>query len=205
MALFGQDNGIHFKQPSQLMPYVADVANLNVFDNGNTIRASSTTAFFTQMAAAFGLQDTSDWTADTPKTLLDVSSGAGFVGAIIGPTAGGASTTTFEITNDGVLDEIAITVASGQRAALVCTLGGAADYTSAEVFLYPGVGETISAGKNTFAASSNPVRVIRPWRHSAMVPMLRFSQSLLIRAKHSASITNSTATAYSAVMYRLDP
>lgn len=196
-------SGIHFKQPSQFQPYIADVANLNVFDNGNVIQASSTTAFFTQMASR-GLQDTTNWTADTYKTLLTVASGAGFVGGVVGPTAGGASTTTFEFTVDGVLDEIAITVASGQRAGLFAKLGGSADFTTAEVFLYAGVGEALGADKATFTASSNPVRVLLTWRQLVGFPCLRFTQSLLIRAKHSASITNSTATAYSAVMYRLD-
>lgn len=195
-------SGIHFKQPTQFQPYIADVANLNIFDNGNIIRESSTTAFFTQMASR-GLQETTNWTADTYKTLLTVT-GAGFVGGVIGPTAGTSSTTTFEITVDGALDEIAIAVASGQRAGLYAKLGGSADFTSTEVFLYAGVGEALGADKATFTASSNPVRVVLTWRQLVGFPCLRFTQSLLIRAKHSASITNSTATAYSAVQYRLD-
>lgn len=202
VAIFPNGNGIHFNQPSQFQPIIAPVADLNIFDNGNTIRDSSTTAFFTQMASR-GLQDTTNWTANTYKTLLTVT-GAGFVAGIVGPTAGGAETTTFEITTDGVLDEIAITVAASQRALLLAKYGGPTDFTSAELFMYSGVSGALGVDKATFTISSNPVGVIPGWRQMAMYPQLRFSQSLLIRAKHSANITNATATAYSAVMYRLD-
>lgn len=194
--------GIHFNQPSQFQPIIAPVADLNVFDNGNIIQDSSTTAFFTQMASR-GLQDTTNWTANTYKTLLTVT-GAGFVAGIVGPTAGGTQTTTFEITTDGILDEIAITVAASQRAVLLAKYGGSTDFTTAEIFMYAGVSAALGADKATFTISSNPVGVIPGWRQMAIVPQLRFTRSLLIRAKHSASITNSTATAYSAVMYRLD-
>lgn len=196
-------DGIHIKQSAQLWPFIAPVANLNVKDNANAAQASSTTAFFTQMAAAYGAQDTTNWTAATYKTLLSVT-GAGFLAAIVGPTAGGAETTTFEITVDGVLDEIAITVAASQRAGLACKLCTATDFTSADVFAAPGVDGTIGSDKATFTLPSNPVQYMLPWRHAVAVPMVRFNRTLLIRAKHSATITNSTATAYSAVQYRLE-
>jgi len=192
--------GKDFSNPAEFLPYCAAVASLNVYDSGSTIRASDTVAFFTEMDRR-GVQDTTDWTADTYKTLLSISSGKGLVAALVGPTAGGASTTTFRFTVDGVASTVAVAgLASGERATLMPMTAVGSDYTTAAVWPDPGA-EGLDADKATFGAiraSSN----IPPWRRMSEFPMLKFNTSLLIEAKHSASITNSTATAYSAVMYR---
>lgn len=201
-SLFSSSGGIHFKDPWLFMPYMGVSTSFRALDASDTDNSFATTAAFTEMARR-GLQDTTNWTGNTYKTLLSVSSGKGLVAAIIGCTAGGAETTTFEITVDGVLTEIAVgTLASGERAALLAHGAPvAADYTTSAIFLRP-TAETLEADKATFGAlpTESP---IPPWRWMTGVPCLRFNTSLLIRAKHSVDITNSTATAYSAVMYRL--
>lgn len=202
--LFGGGGGIHFSDPWELLPRVAAAANLTLEENDATARTSATTAFFTAMAAR-GVQDTTDWTADTYKTLLTVASGKGLVAAIVGPTAGGSETTTFEITVDGVLTELPIVVASGERAFLAVSGMSAVSFTFSAHFAVQG--GTINAGKTTLGdpGGSGIEPYLGGWPLiSAMgTPCLKFNQSLLIRAKHSANITNSTATAYSGVMYRL--
>lgn len=193
--------GVHFTSPWEFPAYAATAANLNVFDSGGTQRTSAVTNFFTEMARR-GLQDTTDWTADTYKTLLSVSSGKGLVAGVIGCTAGGSTTTTFEFTVDGTLTEIAVVVASGQRAALLPAINDPAFFTGSDS--WKPSAEALAAAKNQFSESTTNAFVL-PWSGFGILgtPCLKFNTSLLIRAKHSASITNSTATAYSAVMYRL--
>lgn len=200
----GSGGGIHFKDPWEFRPYFVPAGFIGVYNSGGTTSDDQTAAMFTEMARR-GLQDTTNWTAGDYKTLLNVSSGKGFVACVIGPVAGGASTTTFEFTIDGVLTEIAVgPLASGERAALLTDYYDGQDYTTAANAFKVGA-ETLESDKATFASPSQltSVALIPGWRWTRGTPLLKFKQSLLIRAKHSASITNSTATAYSAVMYRL--
>lgn len=193
--------GIHFTDPWEFLPRVFVAANLLLEENDGTDQTSATTAFFTAMAAR-GFQDTTNWTADTYKTLLTVSSGKGFLAALVGPTAGGSETTTFEITADGVTTEIAVAVASGERAVLSRVCLPSTTYTLASRFAIQG--GTINAGK-TIIGTPGIDTLLGGWPlvEANGVPCLKFTQSLVIRAKHSANITNSTATAYSGGMYRL--
>ena len=154
-----------------------------------------------------GLQDTTDWTADTYKTILNVASGKGLVASIVGPTAGGASTTTFEFTNDsGTVETIAVAgLASGERAVLYAVPPTFSNiYTTGSQPTNP-YNEVLESDKSTFGAMASTAMLAFPWRQLGMfgAPLYQFSSSFLLRAKHSASITNSTATAYSAVQYRL--
>lgn len=187
-------SGVHFKDPWFLLPNARDAAKYSSTTGG----ASNLVAFFTELATV-GFQETTNWTADTYKTLLSVSSGKGLVSALIGPTAGGAETTTFEITVDGILTEIAVSVASGERAAL--TVGFMQDDYSTG---YRQLGGGLNAGKTTVQSSTTIIYMIGHHTLAAHgVSQLLFERSLLIRAKHSANITNSTATAYSGGIYRL--
>lgn len=204
MALFAQSNGIHFKEPWLLQPYRSAATSLRVTDAAAANQTSATTAFFTEMARR-GLQDQTNWTADTYKTILSVSSGKGVVAAYVGCTAGGSETHTVEFTVDGVLTEIAVSgLASGERALLSASGIGTGSFFISSADYQLSYSETLDSNKQIFGALVNTTN-IPPWYTFTLlgVPLLRFNQSLLIRAKHSASITNSTATAYSAVMYRL--
>jgi hypothetical protein len=203
-TLYSAGKGIHFKEPWRLTPMMAAAAQLGVYDAADARQAATTVAFFTEMARR-GLQDTTNWTSDTYKTLLTVSSGKGYVAAIVGCTAGGAETTTFRITVDGLAHTIAVgTLAAGERACLLAGYVEGTEYTTAEN-INKGTAETLEADKATFGAVSNIGSAnIPPWRFFKRgIPLLTFDTSLVIEAKHSANITNSTATAYSAVQYHL--
>lgn len=182
------------------LPYCAAATSLTNNDAAVGTNDGTTTAFFTEMANR-GLQNQTNWTAATYKTLLSVT-GAGLVYCVIGCTAGGAENTTFEFTVDGVLTTVLVTgLASGERAALLPGTETSTFYTTAGQNTQPGV-EALDADKATFGAIKVGIYIPYWGVVSRGIPMLKFNQSLLIRAKHSANITNSTATAYSAVMYR---
>lgn len=196
------DQGIHFTDPWLFEPRTILATQYYTSDSALSVTASSTTAFFTEQASR-GLQDQTNWTANTYKTLLNVASGKGLVAGMCGPTAGGAETTTFEITVDGVLDELTITNATSERAFLTnCATGLNSIYTTAAHYLGNSTG-ALAASATTFQDDLNIYAL--PWQVIGFhgTPCLRFNTSLLIRAKHSENITNSTATSYSYVMYRL--
>lgn len=194
--------GIHFTNPGEFTPFNATSTALEIELNG-TASAFSTTVGFTSLTSV-GIAETTDWTANTYKTLLSIASGKGFVAAVIGPESAGADTTTFEITVDGVLTELPIVGVASQRSCLAS--GGpvfddtAAPFSGNEVINSYGA---LNAGKTVFGTPSANVQ-IPSWQSIAVfgAPLLKFSTSLLIRAKHSQNITNSTATAFSGVMYR---
>lgn len=195
---------VNFSDPRNFQAYlVAAVNDIIVQDSGGTGRSPDTTNFFTEMARR-GLQDTTNWTSGTYKTLLSVSSGGGEVAMIIGPTSGSAVDTTFEITvDDGTPKEIVIPTTNATRAVLSAVpFVDTAAFVTTVVFANSGA-ETLNAGKTIFTPKS--VSYIPPWgmRRLMFPDVLQFDRSILIRAKHGADITNSTATAYSAVMYRL--
>jgi hypothetical protein len=200
----GSGSGVHFKEPWLFAPESIGAVNLQIADNATAVTTSATTAFFTEIALR-GLQDQTNWTADTYKTILNVASGKGLVAAYVGCTAGAAETHTVRFTVDGVVTTIAIAVAaSGQRAVLSKGGFSALAFTTASRHAANAYG-ALDAGKTTFGNVASVERVLMHWGMFEVngTPLLRFNQSLLIEAKHSASITNSTATAYSGVMYRL--
>lgn len=203
-TIYGGRSGIHFTDPAEFYPFAAPVANIGAHDSANTRQNSSTTAFFTEMARR-GIQEQTNWTADTYKTLLNLTSPKkGFVAAVVGPTAGASETTTFEFTVDGAAaQEIAIPVASGERAILV-SVGHLDTFFATGGYWLNSYNQVLDSNKQYFTNSLGGGFTIPGWATTSMInpPQLKFSDSLLIRAKHSANITNSTATAYSAVMYR---
>lgn len=200
MSLLRRNNGIHFQDPRFFQPFTT------VNDNGLTIATGATptfnsvgtTAFFTEIAKR-GLQDQTNWVANTYKTLLSISSGMGVVAAVVGPAAGGAETTTFEFTVDGVVSTITITNANTERAVLANGLPSI--QWAAQIYSND---RSIDAGITTFQTYTTYQRVLPGWDHIAQfgMPCLVFYSSLLIRAKHSAIVTNATTTAYSGIMYR---
>lgn len=195
-GLFG---GVHFKNPGLLLPYARTAADLTSTDEATTDSGSGTVAYFTNLTGR-GVIDTTNWTADTYKTILSVS-GGGLMAGYVGCTAGAAETHTLELTVDGVLREVAVLLASGERAAWL--VGAQAGDVSVTTLLWGRPLGDLNAAKTILATTTTNV-TLPSWPTLTMLgtPCLRFEQSLLVRAKHSASITNSTATAYSGVMYR---
>lgn len=200
MSLFG-NGGIHYTDPWDVPLAGYGVAtSIEATDSGDVQRDSTTTAFFTELARR-GEQEQTNWTSDTYKTIVNVS-GRGLFAGYVGCTAGGSETHTVEITVDGGAARVfAITgMASGDRAFVLC-----APFLAIDPGGYEASGaEALDSGKNITTGMVSTSATILPWSSiiHAGTPLLKFSASLLVRAKHSANITNSTATAYSAVMYR---
>lgn len=192
-----------FTDPSGFRPYTFISTKVCAFDSASVQQTVDATAFHTEMARR-GLQDTTNWTADTYKTILSVASGPGEVAFMCGPQAGGVATTTFEITGDRGTKTVAVTpLASGERALLVAPGAMTADafYTTSSAWLKP-IDEALKSDKATWQVPATLVQNVLPW-HAVSVPLFTFKNGVLLRMKHSASITNSTATAYASVMYRL--
>ena len=169
-----------------------------------TNRDSTTVAFFTQWDKSHGTSEQTNWTADTYKTIYSDTSGAGVFAGFLGPTAGGAETTTLELTVDGRLTEIAAVCASGDRAwfGRYIPVGGD-EFTTASALAITQA-EQINASKTQFTAlPGGAANLFLSWRSVLLlgIPLIQYSQSLLVRAKHSANITNSTATAFSGVQH----
>ena len=203
MALFGSAGGPYFgKNDAHIIIPVADAASTFVTYDGAD-RTSATTNFFTIWAASFGTTDTTNWTANTYKTIYNNTSGKGRFASYIGCTAGGTETHTLEITIDGVLKELAFACSSGQRVWFSTYLMfNSTEFTTGGSMITVG-GEAINAAKTGFTDQSGATQYVLTWRgiQALGLPLLRYDSSLLIRAKHSVDITNSTATAYSAVQH----
>jgi len=192
--------GIHFKEPWELLPHTRGAANIFDWDKATSGVTSATVAFFTELALR-GATDTTNWAANTYKTIVNLS-GKGLCAGYIGCTAGGAETHTIEITVDGRLFELPIVNASGERAMLMASPVRSDFFTTAAANGYS-TGD-LNAAKTVIGTSAGSF-VVPTWAAITGLgtPCLKFNTSLLIRAKHSAIITNSTATAYSGVIYRM--
>jgi len=198
----GSGGGPYFGQnDAHLIIPISDAAATFVVYENVTGRASDTVACFTAFAAYMGTTDTTNWTADTYKTIYS-HTGKGRFAGFLGPTMAGTDITTLEITIDGVVKEIPFTGASGARVWFGMYMPQTtAQFTTAATFEQQG-GEAINAAKTGFTDQFGNTALL-PWRSITLmgIPVLRYNTSLLVRAKHSQNITNSTATAYSAVQH----
>ena len=200
MSLF-KTNSIHFTDARDIpLAGFAAATSVEITDSGDIQRDSTTVAHFTEWTRR-GAQDTTDWTSDTYKTIVNLS-GRGLFASYLGCTAGGSETHTVEITVDGgPARTFAITgMASGDRAFVACAPFLVVDPSSEE----QSGAEALDSGKNINTGVVSVSATMMPWSTviGRAIPLLRFNSSLLVRAKHSANITNATATSYSAVMYR---
>ncbi len=197
------NSGIHFSDPRQLVPITAPSASISMYDKNIVNNAASTTAFFNSGIASYGVIDITNWTSNTYKTIYS-HTGAGLIHGMIACTAGGAETTTFEITIDGVLTEMTVTNANGDRAALWATGPSTpTEFSSASIAFQNATDQTaLDASLTAFASTGSVELIPMNWAYKFGLPLLQYKISALVRMKHSASITNSTATAYSGVMVR---
>lgn len=199
-------NGIHFKDPWIMNVHTDLAANISLYDTVPNANTAATVAFFTGLSS-FGVIDSTNWTANTYKTIYS-HTGMGLIYMMIGPTAGGAETTTFEITIDGVLTTVTVTNANGERAMLEAAgISGGTDLNTTNVGWAPAPGVAgggLDAGLTTTQATTTAGHLVHPmrWHGSLGIAALRYNISALVRMKHSAIINNSTATAYSGVMVR---
>lgn len=182
--------GVNFTDPREFMRSLAAASALTIFDSTTTGQTGDSQPFFTQLATQ-GVADDTNWTAATYKTILSVSSGIGVVFNLIGPTGlAGTPTTTFEVTVDGTLTEVAVVATTtGQRAVLGPTQSNVA-FTTASAWLQGAT--SIDAAKDTqllVTPNIAPPRALRTFGSPALI----FRTSLLIRMKSSEN--NSTTAA----------
>jgi hypothetical protein len=181
----GGGGGVNFTDPREFLRAISTSSTTTMINASSASAGTAATAGFWTQLALQGVADNTNWTANTYKTILSISSGMGYVSHLFGPAGlAGTPTTTFEITVDGVLTEIpVVALSTAQRAILGPLLQGTA-YTTAN---HINTGSTaINAGKDTYSVTSTGVQVLGPMALRFMgVPCLKFSQSLLIRMKSS--------------------
>lgn len=194
--------GVHYRDAWLMEPHSDGATVINFYNVGDALNTSATTAFFTGFAS-FGVQDNTNWTANTYKTIFS-HTGQGIVYAMIACTAGGAETTTFEITIDGVLKTITITNANAARAYLTAaghTNTSGTEFTTATVAAKSN-GEALDAATGTTFFNNSTVIPSLKYCANLGIPALRYDVSCLIRMKHSAIVNNTTAEAFSGVLVR---
>lgn len=190
--------GAMFTDPDRFAKWQPNSANLS--DGTNVATAA---AFFSGMDDQ-GVHVDTDFTADTYKTIASISGAGEMIGAV-GPTAGGAETTTFRITVDGVVTAVAVLIASGDRAFLgplshldQAVAGTGVPWTGDQDDL-DGTKRISNPGSlDKFVFSSTAARAYG-------LPRLRFETSLLVEMKHSANVTATASRERRAgVFYVLD-
>lgn len=203
MALFTQTS-INFNDPDDLIRLELDPAAHSVFDSALTERTLDTTASFTSLTTQ-GLADTTNWTTDTFKSLLSVSEPGELVG-IIGPTLPTAGQIlTVEITVDGVVSTIPITTSNNTKRPALLATGPMSSTVFTTASRAMQAATALSSDKRTLIPTAATSISVPTWPLVSLLrpPLLAWKNSLLIRAKTSVAITNSVATAWSAVIYRL--
>lgn len=184
-------NGVATNYGGALLPhYAANGSITNVDAATTTTRVSTAAGFWTNLAAQ-GTAVDSNYTADTYKTILSVS-GAGYVYHIIGPAAGGAETTTFELTIDGVLKEFAVATVSGSRAFLSAAYATNQDIFGGTVSFAAPRG-SLNAGKTTMTAADSGILLPNQTMDMFGSQRIVFKTSFLLRIKHSANVTGTAS------------
>lgn len=205
---FGFNTGIHFIDPSQFLPF--SKLTPTIIAEPVSANTSAAAAFFTTGLAGMGLADTTNWSSGVKKTIATLSSSkGGIVAAYIGPTAGGVETHTVEFTLDSRAP-ITVTITPGASGKRLCLFATAPTTLNATTAVSAGGNESELSGNAIFGDMSNGATVqnyLPPWSWltTNQTPCLIFKSTCTIKATHSASITNSTATAYSGVMFRYFP
>lgn len=204
MGIFSNE-AFQLENPSALLRYELDPSAVNVINASPAANDLSTTASFTSLNTQ-GLADTTNWSTDTFKTLLSVSEPGELVG-YVGPTVATAGDVhTVEITVDGVVSTIAMTTTSNTRRPALLAMGptqGASFTTALNATAL--VAPSMSTNKRQIVFTGFNNVAVPTWHLVGMFkpPLLVWKNSLLVRAKNSVAITNSTATAFSALIYRL--
>lgn len=189
--------GVNFADPREMNRVIGPASGLSVHDGANTGTVSTVAGFHTEIGNR-GVADNTNWTATTYKTILSISSGAGYVAGMYGPTGlAGTPTTIFEITVDGVLYTVTlVATTTAQRAYIGAHMpdlnsNAGATFTSAGV---PSDGaDSMDASKTTSRITTSFVQ-LPTWQIMGLLgtPCLVFRNSLLIRMQTSEN--NSTTT-----------
>jgi hypothetical protein len=204
--LSGGGGGAHTNNPRQLSR-VANSSSSTVMRQQNTEVLSNVAQFFTNLTA----QLDTDWVADTFKTVVSISSGSGFVSAMVGPVPPSTSAITFRVEVDGVTTDIAFPSVSGttHRPILGRVRNRSASATDPrDLFSDIHNGTTnVGSGVQTVTASGGQgVMVLTPVQcHLSGAGMLRFERSFSLQMK--GAVANTVTTAFErrcGVLYTLE-
>jgi hypothetical protein len=195
--------GNFFTNPALFSTITDAAGTFFVYNASDGADASTTTSFFSEMARR-GLEEQTNWSEDTFKTILSTT-GPLVMFCYISCTAGGSETHTVEITASGITKTFAIPLTSGQRGVITgSTFDDSTFWTTAARWVKP-TGQVLSSNKTIF--ENQPANGIIPGHMGVQIANLpclavEDDSAFLIRAKHSSAIVNSTATAFSGIMYR---
>jgi len=169
---------------------------------GTTNVAATTVAFYTGGVASIdripsSVQDDTNWTADTYKTITTVT-GAGYFSGFVGPTAASAGDiTTLEVTVDGgTAQEVAMPAQNNGDRVFAGSATGLAFFWGGTQIQPMDLAGTSSDGfiANVGGATNAYVCPLAPHDVWALGGYLvNFTSSLLVRAKHSQNLTTTTA------------
>lgn len=188
--------GVNFTDPRRLLRQTQNNGTIFVTAYTDGTDNSTSTTFWAEIPRR-GVSVDSNFTASTYKALLSDNPGQGLVAGILGPLSLVAGeTTTVEITNETGLYEIAIPLASGQRAYWGVSMGAALSPTG----LFQGVGTGINAAKTIIDQGANYNVSIPAWNgiRTMGIPCLQYNSFLSIRMKQSVNVTSTTAFARAA-------
>lgn len=201
--VFIPTSGVHFTSPYDFFKAEQPANGLNLYNDSTVAQVSTTAGFFTQ-ADTMGVSDDTNWTANTYKTILTVSSGPGLISHVIGPTSlAGTPTTTFGFAIDGAAEvEVAVTLSTTAVRAVLGAYVQPTFFTTANNMATGAASmnasKSVSRLNNTMAIPNlNGMRMMG-------MPCLRWRNSITIRMKVSEN--NSTTTnreRSSAVLYAL--
>lgn len=189
----------HFRDPRRLQRFVSDQASLRFSNN-----AASAAGFWTAWDFAGDYLD-SNWSANTYQTVVNVATGAGFLGAVVGPVMANATdTTTFRITVDGT--EYTITV----DAFNANDRGGLGFPAMTDIFTTPNNFDTpnnarLNTGDAGLLALDTNAHLL-PVFHSLFLGqgLLKFRTSLLVEIKQTSAQSNTASQERKAgVLYQL--
>lgn len=186
--------GVNFTDPRKFDRNLCLASGLRIFNSAVSGSAASTAGFFTNGILG-GVDDDTNWSADTYKTLLNVSSGAGQLGALVGPASlAGTPTTTWRITVDGTAYTVAVVHSTtAERAVLGAVFqdGGTGGFYNTAFWPYRAP-DSVSSDKTTQRYGTALGLVLPQWSTIRVlnIPVLEYKTSLLVECKTSEA--NST-------------
>jgi hypothetical protein len=182
--------GINFAEPWKFPIHAAsNEAGVSVYLGAGSGTPATNASFWTEINGR-GTATNANFTANTYSTIF-TDTGKGLIATIIGPAASNNGTTTFEITVDGALVEVPVTVLAGQRAILGLVTANGVFTAAATQGLNFGTFDANKITQSVGAIGANSI--ILPNWHSIYclgMPCLQYNTGFTLRVKHSADISD---------------
>lgn len=186
--------GVHFTDPRWLPKGYFESSDLGMSNGAASFDFFSTANGWTYLSSLGTAVDT-DYAADTWKTLLSVSTQAGYMSGVVGPTMATATdTTTFGVAVDGGAEITVAVVGAGTVPR--CFLGFPIPRTLYTTADESGQGFFMASDKSRIGpgtVSTDPI--LMPVQRGLLqgVGMIRFTNSLVVRCKTTQAQTATAA------------